>query len=59
MFSKSDYDKAMQEFLAKGGVIQQCKPQRVTQSMKTFPATKGSVFNIGRQSINLGSRGWK
>jgi hypothetical protein len=59
MFSKSDYDKAMKEFLAKGGVIAEGKPQKITNSMKTFPATRGSVFNIGRQSINLGSRGWK
>jgi len=59
MFSKSDYDKAMKDFLAKGGRIEQGKPQRITNSMRTFPATRGSVFNIGRQSINLGSRGVK
>lgn len=59
MFSKSDYDKAMKRFLANGGKIEQGKPQKVTNSMRTFPATKGSVFNIGRQSINLGSRGVK
>ena len=59
MFSKSDYDTAMKDFLAKGGKIQQGKPQKITNSMRTFPATKGSVFNIGRQSINLGSRGVK
>lgn len=59
MFSKSDYDKAMKEFLAQGGKIVQGKPQRITNSMRTFPATRGSVFNIGRQSINLGSRGVK
>jgi hypothetical protein len=49
----------MKDFLAKGGEIQQGKPQKITNSMRTFPATKGSVFNIGRQSINLGSRGVK
>jgi hypothetical protein len=59
MFSKSDYDKAMKEFLAQGGKIEQGKPQKVTNSMRTFPATRGSVFNMGRQSINLGSRGVK
>jgi len=59
MFSKSDYDNAMKRFLAQGGTIKQGAPQKVTKAMKTFPATKGSVFNIGRQSINLGSRGWK
>ena len=59
MFSKSDYDKAMKEFLAQGGRIEQGKLQKITNSMRTFPATRGSVFNIGRQSINLGSRGVK
>lgn len=59
MFSNSDYDKAMKRFLANGGVIQQGKPQKITNSMRTFPATKGSVFNMGAQAIKLGSRGVK
>lgn len=41
----SNYDDAMKAFLASGGVIQQCPPQRVTRSMKTFQASSGSVFN--------------
>lgn len=59
MFSESDYDKALKEFFSKGGKIKQGKPQKITNSMRTFPATRGSVFNIGRQAINLGSRGVK
>ena len=52
-------DKAVLDFLSKGGKIIQCKPRAPRRNEKTWTANKYSIYNIGAQGVSMGKQGVK
>ena len=52
-------DKTIQDFLARGGKIVNCKPRAPRKGEKTWTASKYSIANIGAKAMAIGSRGIK
>jgi hypothetical protein len=44
---------SLNEFLQSGGSIQVIAMRKPRKSERTFPANKGSVFNIGAKAFSL------
>jgi len=47
----------LEQFLADGGSITVIAMRKPRKSERTFPANKGSVYNLGAKAVSLGACG--
>ena len=50
-------DKAIIQFLERGGKIVMCKTRAPRKEEKTWTASRYSIANVGRQAMTTGKRG--
>ena len=47
----------LEQFLADGGKVTVVAMRKPRKSERTFPANKGSVYNLGAKAVSLGACG--